>query len=45
MTIVKFVTLLSYYLKVELVFKKSTKWTKSIPVAIKHLKILKIGLF
>ena len=38
MTIAKLVTLLSYYLKVWLVFKESTKQTKSILVASEHIK-------
>ena len=39
---VSFLTLLSYYLKVYLVFKKSTKQTKSILVAVQDLKIFGI---
>ena len=45
MTIFKLMTLLSYYLQVWLAFKKSTKRTKSIFVAIQHLKSFGIDLF
>ena len=40
-----FLTLFSYYQKVYLVFKKSTKQTKSILVAVQDLKIFGIDLF
>ena len=40
-----FLTLLSYYLKVYLDFKKSAKQTKSILMTIQDLKIFGIDLF
>ena len=44
-TMTSFLTLLSYYLKVYLDFKKSAKQTKSISMTVQDLKIFGIDLF